>query len=496
MTTVATQAGPRQLLAPLLPLLEPWLRTRRWYAAGSGAAGSGAAGSGAAGSGAAGSGAAGAAGAEVLTPVVADVVRHEAPVLLHAVLRTGTGRLYQVLLGLRPELPGRLAGAAIGQVREGDWRGWTLYEATEDAVLMGVLLHHLVRGARGGLRLERTTATPLPVSLVARPLTADQSNSAVGYGDRLLLKIYRRPEPGPNLEVETLRALTGARCSRTPRLHGTLLSGDGTLVLGLMEDLLPAEGDGWQAAVRQVADCVDGACTTVPATGGFTAHARALGTAIAEVHTALAGAFAPVRLTPDGIALEAARMTERLALAAREVPALARHRVGITRLYDDYARAGARGCPVLAQRVHGDLHLGQALPTPAGWRLIDFEGEPARPAAERAAAQPVLKDVAGMLRSFDYAAQAGLRALRERAPDDAPGVRLRRARRAHAWAVRNRRAFIAGYADTGGTDPHCHPLPLRAFEADKAVYEAVYESRHRPDWLPIPLAAVHRLART
>ncbi|MYW67500.1 hypothetical protein GTY65_26030 [Streptomyces sp. SID8379] len=471
MTVAPMDAERRRLTAPLLPLLEPWLRTRRWYAAGAGR-GPG------------------------LTPVVVSVVREEAPALLHAVLRTGDGQLYQVLLGLRPELPRRLADAAIGAVAEGRWHGWTLYEATEDAALMGVLLRHLAqRTAPHGLRMERATRLPLPVGLVPRPLHADQSNSAVVYGDRLLLKIYRRPEPGPHLEVETLHALTQARCPRTPRLHGTLLSGDTGLVLGLMEDLLPAEGDGWQNAVRQVADCVDGTCPTVPATGGFTAHARALGTAVAEVHTALADAFPRVRVTPDDIAQDAALMTERLKLAAEEVPALARHSSRIARLYDDYARAGARGCPVFAQRVHGDLHLGQALPTPDGWHLIDFEGEPDRPAAERAAPQPVLRDVAGMLRSFEYAAQAGLRTLHERHPEDAPGPRLRRARRAHAWAARNRRAFIAGYADAGGTDPHCHPLPLRAFEADKAVYEAVYEARHRPGWLPIPLGAVHRLAR-
>ncbi|MFH8218124.1 hypothetical protein ACH4C2_02890 [Streptomyces sp. NPDC018057] len=471
MTVAWADVGQRRPVDPLLGLLDPWLRTRRWYAAGAGPAGP-------------------------LTPVVADVVREQAPALVHAVLRTAAGQLYQVLLGLRPELPRRLADAAIGRVPEGEWRGWTLYEATEDAALMGVLLRHLAHGRGDGLRMERTTPLPLPVGLVPRPLTADQSNSAVAYGDRLLLKLYRRPEPGPHLEVETLRALTGARCARTPRLHGTLLSGGSALVLGLMEDLLPAEGDGWQAAVRQVADCVDGTCPAVPATGGFTAHARALGTAVAEVHTALADAFPRVRLTARDIARQAAEMTERLETAVLEVPGLARHRGGLVRLYEDYARAGARGCAVLAQRVHGDLHLGQALPTPAGWHLVDFEGEPARPAAERAAPQPVLRDVAGMLRSFDYAAQAGLRTLRERDLDEAPGARLRRARRARAWAVRNRRAFVAGYAETGGTDPHCHPLPLRAFEADKAVYEAVYESRHRPGWLPIPLEAVHRLART
>ncbi|MET9144337.1 hypothetical protein [Streptomyces sp. NPDC004042] len=471
MTVAWVDVGQRRPVDPLLGLLDPWLRTRRWYAAGAGPAGP-------------------------LTPVVADVVREQAPALVHAVLRTAAGQLYQVLLGLRPELPRRLADAAIGRVPQGEWHGWTLYEATEDAALMGVLLRHLAQGGGDGLRMERTTPLPLPVGLVPRPLTADQSNSAVAYGDRLLLKLYRRPEPGPHLEVETLRALTDARCARTPRLHGTLLSGGSGLVLGLMEDLLPAEGDGWQAAVRQVADCVDGTCPAVPATGGFTAHARALGTAVAEVHTALADAFPRVRLTAEDIARQAAEMTERLETAVLEVPGLARHRGGLVRLYEDYARAGARGCAVLAQRVHGDLHLGQALPTPAGWHLIDFEGEPARPAAERAAPQPVLRDVAGMLRSFDYAAQAGLRTLRERDLDEAPGARLRRIRRARAWAVRNRRAFVAGYAETGGTDPHCHPLPLRAFEADKAVYEAVYESRHRPSWLPIPLEAVHRLART
>ncbi|GAA2318766.1 hypothetical protein OKJ48_31340 [Streptomyces kunmingensis] len=471
MTTVATaETGQqRQLLAPLLPLLEPWLLTRRWYAGGAGPA-------------------------ESLTPVVAHVVRGEAPALLHTVLRTGDGLLYQFLLGLRPELPERLAGAAIARVPHGRWQGWTLYEATEDAALMGVLLRHLAAGAAAGPRVERLSRIPLPVGLVPRPLGVDQSNSAVVYGDRLLLKLYRRPEPGPHLEAETLRALTEARCARTPRLHATLLDDTQGLVLGLVEDFLPVARDGWQEAVRQVTDCVDGTCPTVPATGGFTARARTLGTAVAEVHTALADAFPRTALTPDDVARDAALMAQRLKLAVEEVPALARYRTRIAALHDDYARAGSRGCPGFVQRVHGDLHLGQALPTEDGWHLIDFEGEPARPAFERALAQPVLKDVAGMLRSFDYAAQAGLRRLAERHPDDGPAARVRRARRAHAWAVRNRCAFMAGYSDAGGTDPHCHPVPLRAFEADKAVYEAVYESRHRPDWLPIPLAAVHRLA--
>ncbi|MCX3058679.1 hypothetical protein, partial [Streptomyces beihaiensis] len=350
-------------------------------------------------------------------------------------------------------------------------------------------------GGGDGLRWRRASRLPLPVGLVPRPLAADQSNSAVAYGDRLLLKLYRRPEPGPHLEAETLRALTEARCPRTPGLHGTLHDDATGLVLGIVEDFLPVAADGWKAAVRQVADCVDGTCPTVPATGGFTSRARTLGRAVAEVHTALADAFGRQRADADDIAQDAALMTQRLKLAAEEVPALDRHRTRLAALYDQYARAATRGCPLFVQRVHGDLHLGQALPTDDGWHLIDFEGEPARAAAERAAPQPVLRDVAGMLRSFDYAARAGLRELDERHPDAGPADRLRRSRRAHAWTVRNRRAFMDGYAEADGTDPHCHPLHLRAFEADKAVYEAVYEARHRPDWLPIPLAALHRIAR-
>ncbi|MFF4352791.1 hypothetical protein [Streptomyces sp. NPDC001530] len=478
--TVSVSAGvavAEPVLEPLLPVLAPWLETRRWFSAGGGPL-------------------------DDIRPVVVSVVHDDAPVLVHAVLRTrhrdGTEQLYQLFLGLCPELPARLAGAAIATVPEGRRQGWTVYEATEDPALMGVLLRSLAaRDRRGGPRLELTSAHPLPVGLVPRLLSADQSNSAVVYGDRLLFKIYRRPEPGPHLEVEALRALTERHCTRTPELHGTLYTdapgGEG-LVLGLFEEFLPVAADGWETAVRQASDSIDGTGTTVPATGGFTAQARALGGAVAEVHTLLADAFPRIRVTPEEVAEEARLMNRRLKLAAVEVPALDRYRGRIGALYDDYARHAGRGCPVFAQRVHGDLHLGQALPTPDGWRLIDFEGEPDRSAAERAGPQSVLRDVAGMLRSFDYAARTGLAAVRKRSAGPAPGLRLRHLRRADAWTVRNRRAFIAGYAEAGGTDPRCQPVPLRAFEADKAVYEAVYESRHRPDWLGIPLTAVHRLA--
>lgn len=107
--------------------------------------------------------------------------------------------------------------------------------------------------------------------------------------------------------------------------------------------------------------------------------------------------------------------------------------------------------------------------------MIDFEGEPARPLAERRMPQPIERDVAGMLRSFDYAAHSA----ESPAPD---------------WAAACRAAYCTGYAEVSGVDPRTDPVLLRAFETDKAVYEVVYEARHRPDWLPVPLSAVRRLA--
>jgi len=468
-----------EVLEPVLPVLARWLAGRRWFDARD-------------------------AGAR-LSARAATLVGGEPPFLLHAVVAAhradGSLLQYQLLLGLGPELPARLAPAAIATVPGGPRQGWHLYDAVADGALLGLLLRTLAGPGSGGVpRLERTTRYPLPVGLVPRPLDAEQSNTTVSYGDRILLKIFRRPEPGPHTEVDALHALTRQRCARTPHLYGALRSdapGAEGLVLGLVEEFLPGARDGWEEAVRHASECVDGSCRGVPANGGFTPYAHSLGLAVAEVHEALGEAFGRTRLTMEDVAEEAARMNIRLKEAVEEVPALARYTARLGALFDDYARLAGRGCPVFAQRTHGDLHLGQALHTPDGWRIVDFEGEPARPAAERARPQPVLRDVAGMLRSFDYAARTGLTASLD-SGDGAeavpPAQRLRRLRRSQAWAVRNRRAFVAGYASAGRDDPRCHPVLLRAFEADKAVYEAVYESRHRPDRLPIPLAAVHRLA--
>lgn len=505
-----TESQADELLRPLLPDLLPWLVTRRWFTHEHGHL-------------------------EQLAPVSASVLDGpragdpHGPVLLHSVLDARHGstgsRHYQLLVGLRPSLPEALAPAGIGIARGGRWDGWSLYEATEDHELMERLLERTVASGMGvaaesavdagadtgELRMSLTGAGPVPRGLSARALAVEQSNSTVVYGDRLLFKIFRQPEPGPHPETEALRGLTQVHCDRIPGLAGWLHT-DGepqqAMVLGILEEFLPARGDGWQLAVEQAAECITGACRTVPAVDGFTDEARALGGAVAEVHAALAEAFGQVELGPEQIVALVDGLHRELRAAVREVPELEAYVGRLSSLYDDFGKLALRGRGLAAQRIHGDLHLGQVLRTEGGWKVIDFEGEPARPVAERVLPQPVLKDVAGMLRSFEYAGQQALAGLQPSAGSgdvaergeppagesaERTAARLRRNRRAYAWAVRNRRAFTAGYAAAGGVDPHCHPVVLRAFEAEKAVYEAVYEAQHRPAWLPIPMAAIQRL---
>ncbi|NEB58284.1 maltokinase, partial [Streptomyces diastaticus] len=160
----------------------------------------------------------------------------------------------------------------------------------------------------------------------------------------------------------------------------------------------------------------------------------------------------------------------------RAVPLLRPYAPALRTAFTALAGLAAEGRTWTAQRVHGDLHLGQCLRAPDGeWSLIDFEGEPARSLAERRLPQPAVRDVAGMLRSFDYAAHSA-------------GVR------GTGWTESCRAAYCTGYAQAGGRDPRTDPVLLRAYETDKAVYEVLYEARHRPDWLEVPLAAVRRLS--
>jgi len=172
-------------------------------------------------------------------------------------------------------------------------------------------------------------------------------------------------------------------------------------------------------------------------------------------------------------------MHARLDTVLAEVPALAADEPALRAAFDAVRELAG---PLTVQQIHGDLHLGQVLRTTAGWVLIDFEGEPAATPEQRRAPRTPLRDVAAMLRSFDYAAFHLL------AGEDADRQLLARATE---WADRNRAAFCDGYAEVAG-DPREQAALLRALELDKAVYEVRYEHQNRPDWLAIPLAAIRR----
>ncbi len=242
-------------------------------------------------------------------------------------------------------------------------------------------------------------------------------------------------------------------------------SAEDSYVLGVLQPFVQGAADGWELALRELAEGED-----------FCAEARALGRATAEVHLALARALPTVTLGHAQLDLLVEGMIERLDAAAQAVPALHPYAPGLRSAYEALAGLAAEGRTWTAQRIHGDLHLGQCLRSPSGaWSLIDFEGEPSKPLAERRLPQPPERDIAGMLRSFDYAAHS----LDPRPP---------------GWAAACRAAYCSGYAETSGRDPRTEPVLLRAYETDKAVYEVVYEARHRPDWLPVPMSAVRRLA--
>ena len=217
----------------------------------------------------------------------------------------------------------------------------------------------------------------------------------------------------------------------------------------------------------------------------FSHEAFQLGRATAALHATLAERLPTQQPTPETISAITAMWTARLEAAIRDVPSLVEHKDDIQTAY---AAAASSDWPRL-QRIHGDLHLGQVLAVPhGGWRIVDFEGEPLRPMAERAIPDLPPRDVAGMLRSFDYAPQAVARAL----PDADAAAAEQRAYRAEEWSSRNRTAFLEAYA--GRVLTHDEGALLAAYLADKALYECVYETRNRPAWLEIPLEAIRRMA--
>ncbi|MFF6976134.1 maltokinase [Streptomyces sp. NPDC008343] len=458
--TLTTSPG---LLASLDPLLREWLPQQRWFA----------------GKGRPVTGFSLVAATELLPPG-GKLGLYHLLVRTHQAIAPVPGApeqpadCYQLLIGEREALPPRLAPALIGHVADGPLAGRTVYDALYDTRPTELLLEALRTGARiGGLRFERDDSQEIRSGLVPRLVTSEQSNSSVVYGDTFILKLLRRVVPGVNPDLELPLALAREGCDRVPaptawiraELAPAGAPADEAYVLGVLQPFVQGAADGWELALSELAKGED-----------FASAARALGRATAEVHTALARTLPTVTLGHTQVQQLVDGMVERLDAAAQAVPALRPYAPGLRSAFEALAGLAAEGCTWTAQRIHGDLHLGQCLRSPSGqWWLIDFEGEPSKPLAERRMPQPPVRDVAGMLRSFDYAAHSA-----------DPSVR--------GWADTCRAAYCSGYAQVSGADPRTDPVLLRAYETDKAIYEVVYEARHRPDWLPVPLSAISRLA--
>jgi maltokinase len=393
---------------------------------------------------------------------------------------------YQLLLGMRTELPHRLEYGHIGRVG-----GWHVYDAAHDPELTRALLTGIASDAdTGPLRLRSLPGAPIDTELVSLASPAEQSNTSLIYGETYICKLFRRITPGINPDLELSRGLSRVGCEHIPAVYGWIemdLDGEPT-TLAMLSEYLRTATDGWRLAATSVRDLYAEADLHPDEVGGdFASEARRLGAATAAVHGDLARAFGDSTLAPDEVRAMAERMRERLDRTVLVVAELEPYAAMIGTVFDELAKQDE---PLRVQRVHGDYHLGQVMRTERGWMLLDFEGEPLHTLADRRLPSHPLRDVAGMLRSFEYAALHLLSGQRQIAPEAGEQLEFR----AREWADRNRVAFCRGYAEGGGEDPAAHEVLLRAFEFDKAVYEVLYEARNRPSWLHIPLSSLRRFA--
>jgi maltokinase len=398
---------------------------------------------------------------------------------------TGTHAIYQLLLGLRP------AGDGWTADRLDDIDGVTVYDAFADPEAAGVLPRLLadeatVQGERATVdfRWGEEFDRPRPDAEL-RAMGAEQSNSSVVLDDALVLKLFRRLEAGDNPELEMLRFLTSRGFPNIAELAGWIeYSGElMDATLGVVQRFVPGGRDGWELALDEIASDPE----------AFVARMAELGAVIGRMHTALAAdasdpAFAPEEPSQESTSLITATIDEQIERVFVDLPEdnaalepIAHRGEEVRDRLSLLSHIGASGKLI---RHHGDLHLGQTLLAPDRWIVLDFEGEPARPLLERRRKRSPLRDVAGMLRSFAYAASAAEIQRGTAAPE--------------GWEDRTRDAFLSGYF--GAVDGSLLPpgesnarTLLTIFELEKAVYELRYELNNRPDWVRIPVAGIARL---
>ena len=400
------------------------------------------------------------------------------------------------------------------------------------------------KGSVHGLALLTPPATQSQASGRWTRGSAEQSNSIAFANDGFVLKLFRRIEPTPNPELEIGRVLTEQRFARTPPLAGALeylRPGVEPGTLAVVQAAIKHQGSGWEFTIDELRRYYERVSARVKRSDSpdgrerletrerqeaedrqapppffaalqhwYLSSATTLGRRTAELHLTLAHApgdgFAPEPLDRPALRTVADDMREHavssltmleqrlqtLNDASRPyAEAVLASRDALLKRFDDLRPLEGGGWRI---RVHGDYHLGQVLRTEEDFVILDFEGEPARSIAERRAKQSPLKDVAGMVRSYSYAAYAALFAFTVHAPEAYASLE----RWAETWRHWTVDAFLQGYRNTIGDSPIAPPddafaLLLRAFTLDKALYELAYELNNRPDWVRIPLVGIAKL---
>jgi len=417
----------------------------------------------------------------------AGVVQGGPPILAFAIVEVRYGLqthdLYNMPLGFRP------SDESWDQSVVAETEGWIAYDATAD----GELIRRMIDLIRAGEPLDLGAATivfqgsdALPDDVqTVRPMGAEQSNSSLVIDERLALKLYRRIEPGLNPELELLRFLTDRGFPHVAALEGFVSYQGRPLeaTLAILQRFVPSRGDGWELALDTIG--------TEP--GWLPARARRLGEVTAALHNELGSDptdphFAPEEPSTESLALIAASIDEEIEhvfAALPDIEALAPVAGRGEEVRDRLRTLTHIGQVGRVIRHHGDYHLGQALWTEdEDWLILDFEGEPARTLSERRRKRSPLRDVAGMLRSFAYAASASTIQRGVEAPE--------------GWEEECRSEFLDGYL--AQIEPALLPSGQQAigrllmiFELEKAVYELRYELGNRPDWVSIPVAGIVRM---